>query len=254
MAGHSKWANIKHKKAKEDKKRGKLFSKLVKKITVAARNGGGDLETNNDLDLAVQKAKDANMPKDNIERAIKRGTGELEGVEYEEFVYEGYAPAGVALYIELMTDNRNRTASEIRHLLDKNGGNLGQNGCVSWMFERKGKLVIDTEENEVDEDELMMAALEAGAEDINIEEDTAEIISQSGDLQPVRKEMESMGYDFDSGDIVMIPENEINVDDAKDAKKVLKLMDALEDHDDVQDVYANFDISDDIMEEIEDEL
>ncbi|TDX51041.1 YebC/PmpR family DNA-binding transcriptional regulator [Orenia marismortui] len=254
MAGHSKWANIKHKKAKEDKRRGKLFSKLVKKITVAARNGGGDPETNNDLALAIQKAKDANMPKDNIERAIKRGTGELEGVEYEEFVYEGYAPAGVALYMEIMTDNRNRAASEVRHVLSKNGGNLGENGCVSWMFERKGQLIIDRSEQEIDEDEIMMSALEAGAEDINIEEDSVEIITEAGALKEVRTAMEEAGYKFSSGDVAMIPENILDVTDPSEAKKVLKLIDALEDHDDVQEVYANFNIPDEVMEEIEDEI
>ncbi|WP_018247769.1 YebC/PmpR family DNA-binding transcriptional regulator [Orenia marismortui] len=254
MAGHSKWANIKHKKAKEDKRRGKLFSKLVKKITVAARNGGGDPETNNDLALAIQKAKDANMPKDNIERAIKRGTGELEGVEYEEFVYEGYAPAGVALYMEIMTDNRNRAASEVRHVLSKNGGNLGENGCVSWMFERKGQLIIDRIEQEIDEDEIMMSALEAGAEDINIEEDSVEIITEAGALKEVRTAMEEAGYKFSSGDVAMIPENILDVTDPSEAKKVLKLIDALEDHDDVQEVYANFNIPDEVMEEIEDEI
>ncbi|WP_408954838.1 YebC/PmpR family DNA-binding transcriptional regulator [Natroniella sp. ANB-PHB2] len=254
MAGHSKWANIKHKKAKEDKRRGKLFSKLVKKITVAAREGGGDPEVNNDLDLAIQKAKDANMPKDNIERAIKRGTGDLEGVNYEQFVYEGYAPAGVALYMDIMTDNRNRAASEIRHILSKNGGNLGENGCVSWMFDRKGQLIIDRSQFEIDEDELMLAALEAGAEDINIAQDSVEILTDATDLQEVRKKMEKEGYKFNSGDIAMIPQNEITVDDSTDAKQVLRLMEQLEDHDDIQDVYANFDIADEIMEEIEDEL
>ncbi|MCK8815960.1 YebC/PmpR family DNA-binding transcriptional regulator [Natroniella sulfidigena] len=254
MAGHSKWANIKHKKAKEDKRRAKLFSKLVKKITVAAREGGGDPEINNDLDLAIQKAKDANMPKDNIERAIKRGTGDLEGVNYEQFVYEGYAPAGVALYMDIMTDNRNRTASEIRHILSKNDGNLGENGCVSWMFDRKGQLIIDRSQFEIDEDELMLAALEAGAEDINVNQDSVEILTEAGDLQEVRKTMEADGYKFDSGDIAMIPQNEIVLDNSTDAKKVLRLMDQLEDHDDIQDVYANFDIPDEVMEDIQDEI
>src|SRR6056297_2249758 len=173
MAGHSKWANIKHKKQKEDKKRAKLFSKLSRKIAVAAREGGGDPEMNSDLSLAIEKAKDNNMPNDNIERAIKRGTGELEGTNYEQFVYEGYGPAGVALYMDIMSDNRNRTASEIRHLLDTNGGNLGEQGCVSWMFERKGQILLNIEENETDEDEVMMAALEAGAEDIVVDDNMA---------------------------------------------------------------------------------
>ncbi len=254
MAGHSKWANIKHKKKKQDKKRGKLFSKLVKKITVAAREGGGDPEVNNDLDLAIQKAKDANMPKDNIERAIKRGTGDLDGVDYEKMVYEGYAPAGVALYIDVMSDNRNRTVSELRSLLSKNGGNLGEDGCVAWMFERKGQLIINRDECEIDEDEIMLVAIEAGAEEININQDNVEILTEPGDLQETRKSMEEEGYEFSSGDLAMIPKNEIVLDDPVDAKKVVKVVDKLEDHDDVQDVYANFDIPDDVMEEIEDEI
>ncbi len=254
MAGHSKWANIKHKKKKQDKKRGKLFSKLVKKITVAAREGGGDPEINNDLDLAIQKARDANMPKDNIERAIKRGTGELDGVDYEKMVYEGYAPAGVALYIDVMSDNRNRTVSELRSLLSNNGGNLGEDGCVAWMFERKGQLIINLDECEIDDDELMLAAIEAGAEDININQDNVEILTEPGDLQKTRKAMEEEGYEFSSGDLAMIPKNEIVLENTSDAKKVVKLVDKLEDHDDVQDVYANFDIPDEVMVEIEDEI
>ena len=254
MAGHSKWANIKHKKKKQDKKRGKLFSKLVRKITVAAREGGGDPEVNNDLDLAIQKAKDANMPKDNIKRAIKRGTGDLDGVDYEKMVYEGYAPAGVALYIDVMSDNRNRTVSELRSLLSNNGGNLGEDGCVAWMFERKGQLIINRDECEIDEDELMLVAIEAGAEEININQDNVEILTEAGDLQETRKTMEEEGYEFSSGDLAMIPKNEIVLEDPSDAKKVVKVVDKLEDHDDVQDVYANFDIPDDVMGEIEDEI
>ncbi len=255
MAGHSKWHNIKHQKKKEDRRRAKLFSKLVKKITVAAREGGGDPEVNNDLDLAIQKAKDANMPKENIERAIKRGTGELEGVDYEPMVYEGYAPAGVALYIDVMSDNRNRTVSELRHLLSEHGGNLGEDGCVAWMFERKGQLVIDRSEYNVDdEEEVMMDAIEAGAEDIDYSEESVEIITEDEELQAVRKEMEEMGYKFDSGDLVMIPNNEVPLTDPKDAKQVLRVMNELEDHDDVQDVYANFTIPEDVMAEIQDEI
>ncbi|MFO7819670.1 MAG: YebC/PmpR family DNA-binding transcriptional regulator [Halanaerobacter sp.] len=254
MAGHSKWHNIKHKKKKEDRKRAKLFTKLVKKITVAAREGGGDPEKNSDLDLAIQKAKDANMPKDNIERAIKRGTGELEGVDYEKIVYEGYAPEGVALYLELMSDNRNRSASEIRHLLSEHGGNLGEDGCVAWMFEKKGELVIDRSEFEIDEDALMLDAIETGAEDINVKEDRVEILTQPGDLQDVRKNLEDKGYKFDSGDLAMIPDNEITLDDPDAAKRVLRTIEALEDHDDVQDVYANYNIPDEVYAEIEDEV
>ncbi|ACL69985.1 YebC/PmpR family DNA-binding transcriptional regulator [Halothermothrix orenii] len=253
MAGHSKWANIKHKKAKEDRKRGKLFSKLSKMITVAAREGGGDPEMNPDLRLAIQKAKDNNMPNDNIERAIKRGTGELEGVKYEKFVYEGYGPGGVALYLELMSDNRNRTAAEIRHVLSKNGGNLGESGCVSWMFKRRGQLIVDLNESDFDEDELMLEALEAGAEDVVTEDNLLTIYTDPSDFEEVRKQLEEQGIKFSSADIAMVPENNVNVDDKSTAKKVLKLMDALEDHDDVQEVYSNFDIPDEIMEEITEE-
>lgn len=252
MAGHSKWANIKHKKSKEDARRGKLFSKLSKQIAVAAREGGGDPEMNSDLRLAIQKAKDNNMPNDNIERAIKRGTGDLEGVNYEKIVYEGYGPGGVALYLDLMSDNRNRTAAEIRHILSKHGGNLGEQGCVAWMFERKGQLVVDLEESEYDEDELMLEALEAGAEDVVIEDNLANIYTDPSDFEDVRKGLENNGFEFTSADIAMIPDNTMKLDKST-AKKTLKLMDTLEDHDDVQEVYSNFDIPDEIMEEISEE-
>lgn len=252
MAGHSKWANIKHRKSREDAKRGKVFSKIVKMIAVAAREGGADPEMNSDLRLSIQKAKDNNMPSDNIERAIKRGTGELEGVNYERFVYEGYGPAGVALYMELMSDNRNRTAAEIRHLLSKHGGNLGESGCVAWMFNRKGQLIIDLEKSDLDEDELMLEALEAGAEDVQVEDNMATIFTTPSDFEEVRKNLESVGLEFLSADIAMIPDNTIKLD--KDtAKKTLRLMDVLEDHDDVQEIYSNFDIPEDIMAEISEE-
>jgi len=250
MAGHSKWANIKHKKQKEDKKRGKLFSKLSRKIAVAAREGGGDPEMNSDLRMAIQKAKDNNMPNDNIERAIKRGTGNLEGMSYESFVYEGYGPGGVAIYMDIMTDNRNRTASEIRHILDKNGGNLGENGCVSWMFQRKGELIISREKFDIDEDELLLEALEAGAEDIEFDEEHAFIYTEPGNFESAREVMEEDGYKFESADLAMIPDNEVSLDKS-DAKKMLRLIEKIEDHDDIQDVYSNFDISDEIREEIE---
>mgnify|MGYP006273709309 FL=1 len=254
MAGHSKWHNIKHKKKKEDRKRAKLFSKLVRKITVAAREGGGDPEKNSDLDLAIQKAKDANMPKDNIERAIKRGTGDLEGVDYEKIVYEGYAPEGVALYLELMSDNRNRSASEIRHLLSEHDGNLGEDGCVAWMFEKKGQLIIDRSEFEIDEDALMLDAIEAGAEDINVKDNKVEILTSPSNLQEVRNDMEEKGYKFTAGDLAMIPDNKITLDDPDAAKRVLRTIEELKDHDDVQDVYANYNIPDDIYAEIAEEI
>lgn len=250
MAGHSKWANIKHKKQKEDKRRGKLFSKLSRKIAVAAREGGGDPEMNADLRMAIQKAKDNNMPNDNIERAIKRGTGNLEGMSYESFVYEGYGPGGAAIYMDIMTDNRNRTASEIRHILDKNGGNLGENGCVSWMFQRKGELIIDLSELEIEEDDLLLEALEAGAEDIEFEDQQAVIYTEPSNFESAREEMEEAGYEFDSADLAMIPDNLVSLEKSN-AKKMLRLMEQLEDHDDIQDVYANFDIAEEIRKEIE---
>ena len=249
MAGHSKWANIKHKKKKEDKRRAKLFSKLSKKIAVAAREGGGDPEKNPDLRMVIDKARDNNMPNENIERAIKRGTGNLEGVNYEEFVYEGYGPGGVALYLELMSDNRNRTASELRHILSERGGNLGQSGCVAWMFERKGQYIMDLDSTDLNEDELMLEALEAGAEDVLVEGNTVTIYSDPTEYEQVKENLEKKGFDFNSTDIAMIPNNNVKLDKS-DAKKMLKLMDELEDHDDVQEIYANFDIPDEIMEEI----
>lgn len=253
MAGHSKWANIKHKKGKEDARRGKLFSKLSKMITVAAREGGGDPDTNTDLRLAIQKARDNNMPNDNIERAIKRGTGELSGVNYERFVYEGYGPGGVALYMEIMSDNRNRTASEIRHILSKYGGNLGETGCVSWMFNRRGQLVVDLDNSDFDEDTLMLMAIEAGADDVVREDNLVTIYTEPASMEEVRKNLEAEGVKFVSADIAMIPENTIELD-AVTARKTLKLMDVLEDHDDVQEVYSNFDIPEEIMAQLAEEV
>ncbi len=254
MAGHSEWANIKHRKNKQDKKRAKLFSKLTRKITVAAREGGGDPEYNSDLRRAIQKAKDNDMPKENIEKAVKRGTGELEGVEYEEFVYEGYGPAGVALYIEIMSDNRNRTASEIRHILSESGGNLGQSGCVEWMFEKKGKIFINLEENNLDEDEIMLEAIEAGAEDVKVDENLVAIYTAPEDYDSVRSTLEKdKDLKISSSDLAMIPNNTVDVADKGDAKKTLNLMEELEDHEDVQEVYANFNIPDEILNKIENE-
>src|SRR5690606_8007923 len=246
MAGHSKWANIKHKKRKEDARRGKLISKLSKMITVAAREGCGDPDTNDDLRLAIQKARHNNMPNDNIESAIKKGTGELSGVNYERFVYEGYGPGGVALYMEIMSDNRNRTASEIRHILSKYGGNLGETGCVSWMFNRRGQLVVDLDNSDFDEDTLMLMAIEAGADDVVREDNRVTIDTEPASMEEVRKNLEAEWVKFVSADIAMIPENTIELD-ADTARKTLKLMDVLEDHDDVQEVYSNFDIPEEIM-------
>ena len=251
MAGHSKWANIKHKKSREDAKRGKVFSKISKKLTLSARHHGGDLESNSELRMLVQKAREVNMPSDNIERAIKKGTGELEGVNYEEFTYEGYAPCGVAVYMELMTDNRNRTAAEIRHIFSKYGGNLGENGCVAWMFERKGQIIIDGSENPFDEDDLMMSALEAGAEDVEVENSFATIFTAPTDFMGVRENLVEAGYNVADASVAMIPNNPIKITNQEDAKKVLKIISILEDHDDVQEIYANFDLSHEIIEEID---
>jgi len=252
MSGHSKWANIKHKKSKEDARKGKVFSKLSKMISIAAREGGKDAEMNSDLRLAIQKAKDNNMPNDNIEKAIKRGTGEIAGINYERFNYEGYGPGGVALYLEIMSDNRNRTAAELRHLLSKNGGNLGESGCVAWMFSRKGLLIVDMTKINLDEDELLLKALEAGAEDALNDDNMVTILTNPSEFENTRENLEKDNIQFESADIVMVPDNTVELDKPT-ARKMLKLMDVLEEHDDVQEVYANFDISDEIMTEISEE-
>ena len=252
MAGHSKWANIKHRKQKQDKKRGKLFSKLSKKITVAAREGGGDPEMNADLAFAIDKAKDNDMPKENIERAIKRGTGELEGVDYKQFNYEGYGPGGVALYLDIMSDNRNRTASELRHILSEHSGNLGEEGCVAWMFERKGQIIIDLDSTDLDEEEVMMEAIEAGAEDIETEDNVVTVYTDVKIFQEVKKELKTKGFELVEADLAMVPNNTIKLEKSN-AKKMLNLMEELEDHDDIQEVYSNFDIPSDVMEQIENE-
>ncbi|PID58594.1 YebC/PmpR family DNA-binding transcriptional regulator [candidate division KSB3 bacterium] len=248
MSGHSKWHSIRHKKAKVDAQRGKIFTRLIKELTVAARMGGGDPEANARLRTAMATAKAANMPADNIDRAIKKGTGELPGVTYEEITYEGYGPAGVAIMIDTMTDNKNRTVAEIRHIMGKHGGNLGANGCVAWMFNTKG--IITIEADAVDEDELMEIALEAGAEDFSIEDGTYQITTDLTAFEDVRSAIEGKDIDMSSAEISRIPENTVELSE-KDAPKVLKLMDALENQDDVQNIYANFDISEDILEQLE---
>jgi len=245
MSGHNKWSSIKHKKGAADAKRGKIFTKLIREITVAAREGGGDADGNPRLRTAIAAAKAENMPKDNIERAIKKGTGELEGSSYEEAYYEGYGPGGVAILIESLTDNRNRTVSEIRHLLTKYNGSMGEAGCVSWMFEKKGMVSVD--KNAAEEDRLMELALEAGADDIQDNEDEWTVISDPSVLEDVRSAVEAAGIPIAQAEITMIPQNTIKLDKEK-AEKMLKLMDMLEDQDDVQNVYANFDIDDQIME------
>ncbi len=245
MSGHSKWSTIKRKKGALDAKRGKIFTKLIKEITVAARMGGGDPESNPRLRTAIAAAKAENMPKDNIERAIKKGTGELEGTQYEELTYEGYGPGGVAVLVEVLTDNKNRSIAEIRHIFSKHGGNLGENGCVSWMFDKKGLLVFS--KDQVSEDDVMAVALEAGADDIKETEKEYEVIVEPSEFETVKEAFDKAGIPYLVAEISMVPQNTIALE-GKDAEKMLKLMDALEDSDDVQNAYANFDISEAIME------
>lgn len=248
MAGHSKWANIKHKKGAMDAKRGKIFTRLIKEITVAARSGGGDPDGNPRLRTAIAAAKAENMPKDNINRAIKKGTGEIEGEVYEEILYEGYGPGGVAVLVECMTDNRNRTVADVRHAFAKNNGNLGESGCVAWMFEKKGQFLVEKEV--ISEDELMDKALEAGAEDV-IEEDTVfQVLTEPEDFGAVREELENDGLSFLEASIAMIPKNTVDVTEEKVGKNLLKLLEMLEEHDDVQNVHSNFDIDDSLMEKL----
>ncbi len=245
MSGHSKWHTIKHKKGAADAKRGKLFTRLIKEITVAARDGGGDPDANARLRNAISDAKSANMPNDTIDRAVKRGTGDLEGVNYEEIVYEGYGPNGVAMLIETMTDNRNRTVAELRHLFSKNGGNLGESGSVAWMFDRRGYIVVDKEKKS--EEELFEIAIEAGAEDVKEDGDNFEIFTSQEDFEQVRETVKSAGIKPEVAEISMIPSNYIKLEGA-DAQAMLKLYEAIDDHDDVQNVYANFDIDEDELE------
>jgi DNA-binding regulatory protein, YebC/PmpR family len=249
VAGHSKWANIKHKKEREDARRGKLFTKLSRQITVAVRESGPDPAMNSRLRLLIEQARAANMPMDNIERAIKRGTGELEGVSYEELVYEGYGPGGVAILLDIMTDNRNRTASEIRHLFSRYGGSLGETGSVAWIFSRKGVMTFDRAAVE-DEDAFMLEALEAGAEDVIVEDDFIEVHTEPGDLHDVREKLAAAGFEPTAAEPRRIPSTLVQVD-ADTAEKLLKLLDALEDHDDVQSVSANFDMSEEVMQAIQ---
>jgi YebC/PmpR family DNA-binding regulatory protein len=249
MSGHSKWATIRHKKGAADAKRGKVFTRLIKELMVAARMGGGNPDGNPRLRAAVLAAKAENMPKDNIDRAIKKGTGELEGVNYEEFSYEGYGPAGVAVLIDIMTDNRNRAASEIRHVFSRNNGNLGEAGCVAWMFNKKGSIVLD--KKIMAEEELMELALEAGAEDVQDQEDQFEVITAPEEFLNVKSVFDEKGIVYELAEVTMAPQTTVKIEDAKTAQQILKLMDALEDQDDVQNVYANFDIPDQIMESLE---
>ncbi len=243
MAGHSKWANIKHKKGREDAKRGKIFTKLIKEITVAARMGGGDPSANPRLRTAIASAKSENMPKDNLERAIKKGTGELEGVDYEEIVYEGYGPGGAAVIVEVLTDNKNRAIAEVRCIFNKWGGNIGSNGCVGWMFDKKGILVVNKED--VDEDTLMEVAIEAGAEDVKDEGDAFEVITEPEDFEAVREAIDGAEIKHIMAEVTLIPQNDTSLT-GKDAEKMLQMMDFLDACDDVQNVHTNADIPEDI--------
>ncbi|KPK31881.1 MAG: transcriptional regulator [Nitrospira bacterium SG8_35_1] len=248
MSGHSKWSTIKRKKGALDAKRGQIFTRLIKEITVAARMGGGDPDANPRLRSAIASAKAENMPKDNIDRAIKKGTGELEGAVYEEITYEGYGPGGVAVLVDCMTDNKNRTVADIRHYFSKSGGNLGESGCVAWMFDKKGTILVDKET--IEEDELLDKALEAGAEDVVEEDNVFQVVTAPDDFESVREALEADGVKFIEATVSMVPQNTIDVSEEKTAKQILKLLESLEDHDDVQNVYANFDIPDDIMEAV----
>jgi YebC/PmpR family DNA-binding regulatory protein len=245
MSGHSKWSTIKHKKGAADAKRGRIFTRLIKEITVAARMGGGDPDANPRLRTAIASAKAENMPKDNIERAIKKGTGELEGVNYEEVTYEAYGPGGVAVLVECLTDNKNRAVAELKHIMDRHAGSLGEPGCVAWMFKKKGLIVLDREG--VDEEHLLDLALEAGAEDVKEEETTFEVLTEPSDFEPVRAAIEEAGLAYGMAEVSMIPQNTVQLE-GKQAQQMLNLMEALEDAEDVNRVYANFDIPDDVME------
>ena len=246
MAGHSKWANIKHRKGAQDAKRGKIFTKLIKEITVSARIGGADLDSNARLRLAVDKAKQANMPKDNIERAIKKGTGDLDGVTYEEGTFEGYGSGGVAVIVEFMTDNRTRTVAEVRHAFNKYGGSLGVSGSVAFMFDRKGQIIFDRSH---DYDTIFEAALEAGADDVKDDGESIEVIVEPGDFEALRNHFTAQGLIYQSAEVTLIPQTMTAVS-GNQAESLMKMIDVLEDNDDVQNIHANFDIDDDEMERL----
>jgi YebC/PmpR family DNA-binding regulatory protein len=248
VSGHSKWSTIKRKKGAADAKRGKIFTRLIKEITVASRMGGGDPDGNPRLRTAIAAAKNDNMPKDNITRAIKKGTGEIEGAIYEEIRYEGYGPLGVAVIVDCMTDNKNRTVSDVRHSFSKAGGNLGESGCVSWMFEKKGQILIS--KDQTDEEKLMDLAIDAGAEDVVEEDNEFQVTCEPDDFEGLRSALEASGLIFIDAKVAMIPTNVVEITDEKGAGKILRLLELLEDCDDVQDIHANFDISEEILEAI----
>lgn len=249
MAGHSKWANIKHKKGRQDAKRGKMFTRLGKEITIAAREGGGDPEGNPRLRLAIQNARSVNMPNDNITRAIKKGTGEIEGVTYEEVTYEGYAPGGVAVILEAVTDNKNRTVSEIRSMFGKFGGNMGETGSVAWNFDRKG--VINVKNDGKTEEEMMEEVIESGAEDIEYSEETSRVLCPMEDFGQVNNYFDKSDLEVEESKLEYVPKQTVKISDTDSAKKVIKFIDAFEDHEDVQNVYSNFEIEDEVAEQLE---
>ncbi len=248
MSGHSKWSTIKRKKGAADAKRGKIFTRLIKEITVAARMSGGDPSGNPRLRSAIAAAKNENMPKDNIERGIKKGTGDLEGAMYEEIIYEGYAPGGVAVLVECLTDNKNRTVADVRYCFSKNGGNMAESGCVSFLFDQKG--MIQVESSSTTEDELMDLALEAGADDVVDDGEVFQVLTAPGDFNDVREALEKSGVKIVEASITMLPQTTVDITEEKVAARIIRLMDALEDNEDVQNVYANFDIDDAIMESL----
>jgi YebC/PmpR family DNA-binding regulatory protein len=247
MSGHSKWSTIKRKKGAADAKRGKVFTKIIKEIIIAARSGGGDMNANPRLRTAVLAAKAENMPRENIDRAIKKGTGELEGVNYEEFTYEGYGPGGVAMLLEVLTDNKNRTVADVRHIFSKQNGNLGEAGCVSWMFEKKGLISFD--KTGVDEDRLIEVALDAGALDVKDTGKEFDVTTPPGTFEEVKKKLETTGFKSTYGEVTMVPQTTVRLS-GKEAEQMLRLMEGLEDSDDVQKVYANFDIAYEEMERL----
>jgi len=245
MAGHSKWANIKHRKAAVDAKRGKMFTKLIRELTVAAKEGGPDSDSNPRLRTAINSAKGQNMPNDTIDRAIKRGSGDIDGVVYQEVFYEGYGPGGTAVYVQALTDNKNRTVAEVRSLFSKNGGNLGETGCVAWIFEMKGRITFTG--GTVTEDQLFEIAIDAGAEDVSSEDNDFVVITNTEDFENVKSALKESGLEYEEAEVTMVPQSNVKID-GKEAERMIRLMEALEDCDDVQNVYANFDISEELLE------
>ncbi len=247
MAGHSKWANIKHRKAAVDAKRGKVFTKLIRELTVAAKHGGGDLDSNPRLRTAINTAKGANMPNDTIDRAIKRGTGEIGGDEFHELSYEGYGPGGSAVLVRTLTDNKNRTVSDIRRIFTKHGGNLGENGCVAWMFDMKGRIAF--EKDTVDEEQVFDLVLDAGADDVVTEDSELVVVTPPEEIEAVKAVLDEAGLKYESAEVTMIPQNSVKIE-GKEAEHMIRLMEALEESDDVQNVYSNFDVPEEVIESL----